>query len=368
MSAPTQSGAAAAERRHRIWERAGRLREHWYVACTAVELRPGRIFAATILGLGIAVYRKLDNGIAAILDQCVHRGTALSAGRLTGDCLVCPYHGWRYDGTGRVVHIPSEDGVSLPARPHAYSQRSFTAREAYGLIWVYVGDGDPATVPIFAMPFWESSPWLTYYMTSVFDGTVGALAQNFMDVPHTVHVHDTIFRKPRARLMQSTVELKPASVEVEYHAADDTIGVLPWLTNPHREALVHTDKFFTPNITRCDYHWGTTSGFVITSQMTPIDDRSCRVYTLISYRFPVAHVLARLLRPLIRTYTRTVLGQDIRIMRVNRRGLDNAPAPQIRHVKADLVHVGIERLIAATRAGEALAEQHLGKRPVSFHL
>jgi len=354
--------------RHRVWQSSGELKEHWYVACTAAELRRKRIFAATILGLGIAVFRKSDGTARALLDQCVHRGTALSAGRLIDSCLVCPYHGWRYDENGRVVHIPTEDGAALPGKPHAYSQRAFAAREAFGLIWVYPGDRDPEAAPVFDMPYWKSPGWVNYYMVSRFDGDVNGLAQNFMDVPHTVYVHNKIFRTSPAKLMRSTVEFKPASVEVEYHESADTIGMMPWLTNPQRAPLEHTDKFFAPNITRCDYHWGSTSGFVITSQITPVDGRSCRVYTLISYKFPLPVWLSKTLRPLIHGYTRAVLEQDIRIMRINRRGLDNSPAPEMKNVKADLVHVGIERLIDAYRHGTPVIEKHLGKRPVEFNL
>lgn len=368
-TAATNGAAATVAARHELWETAGELKEHWYVACTAAELRRDRIRAATILGLGIVVFRLPDDDSpAAIVDQCVHRGTALSAGRIVDGCLACPYHGWRYDRTGRVVHIPSIDGAAAPEKPHAFRQRSFAAREAYGLIWVYPGEADPATRDIFTMPYWRADRWVNYYMVSRFDGSVGALAQNFMDVPHTVHVHNRIFRSSPAKLMRSTVSVNPASVEVEYHEADDSIGMMPWLTNPQRVPLVHWDRFFAPNITRCDYHWGDRSGFVITSQITPIDGRSSRVYTLISYRFPVPYLLTKLLRPFIHLYTRAVLGQDIRIMRINRRGLDNAPGPTQRSVRADAVHVGIDRVIEATRKGEALDQRHLGQRPMDFNL
>lgn len=347
---------------------AGRLPENWYVACTARELNTRRLLPAKILGLGIVVFRRSDGSIAALLDQCLHRGTALSGGHLRDDCVICPYHGWRYDADGRVILIPSEDGDTPPESPREFAQRSFRAREASGLIWIYMGDNDPDTDGIFDMPFWQTPGWVTYYMVSQFEGTVGALAQNFMDVPHTVHVHDTIFRSSPAKLISSTVSLKPASVEVEYHEADDSIGMMPWLTNPNRRPLVHTDRFFAPNVTRCDYHWGDESGFVITSQITPVDARGCRVYTLISYRFPWPQWIARLLRPVIHLYTRIVLEQDIRIMRVNRRGLENAPDYQARSVKADLVHVGIERVIEAARTGTPVPEQYLGDRRVEFHL
>ena len=357
-----------AQGRQLAWESAGALKEGWYVACTSSELRRRKIVGARILGLGIVVYRRNNGSVAALVDQCLHRGTMLSAGRLIDDCLVCPYHGWRYDGNGHLIHVPSQDGRRLPDKPHPYRLRSFAACEAYGLIWVYAGDEDPDQTQIFPMPYWEQRPWTTYYMVSKFAGTVSALAQNFMDVPHTVYVHDKIFRKKTDRIMRSTVETKPTSVEVTYHDSDDSIGMWPLLTNPKKQPLVHTDKFFAPNITRCDYHWGDDSGFVITSQITPEDGRSCRVYTLISYRFPWPDWVGRCLSPVIHAYTRTVLGQDIRIMRKNLAGLDNAPEHGNRNVRADLVHVGIERVIESVRSGNPISENQLGSSPVEFYI
>jgi phenylpropionate dioxygenase-like ring-hydroxylating dioxygenase large terminal subunit len=344
------------------------LCENWYVACTTRELRRRRLLPARILDRGIVVFRRSDGSLAALLDQCLHRGTALSGGHISNDCVVCPYHGWRYDGQGRVVQIPSEDGASAVVTQRSLRLQSFPVREAFGLIWVYLGERESDGSQIFSMPFWKDPEWVTYYMVSRFDGTVSSLAQNFMDVPHTVHVHETIFRKSPSKTISSTVALKPASVEVEYHDTGDSIGMMPWLTNPNNEPLVHTDKFFAPNVTRCDYHWGKESGFVITSQITPVNEHECRVYTLISYRFPWPRWVARILRPIIHLYTRIVLEQDVRIMRVNRRGLDNAPDFRPRSVRADLVHVGIERVIDAVRTGQPIAEQHLGDRSVEFHL
>lgn len=351
-----------------ITAEAGMLTEHWYVAGTAERLRRKGLMSAKIFGLGIVVFRRRDDSIAALLDQCLHRGTALSGGRLRDDCIECPYHGWRYDGDGRVVLIPSEDGDTLPDQPRDFAQRAFSVVESHGLIWVYMGNNEPDASDIFEMPFHGDSGWVTYYMVSNFEGTVSALAQNFMDVPHTVHVHDTIFRSSPKKEIRSTVSLRPASVEVEYHEEDDSIGMMPWLTNPKRQPLVHTDKFFAPNVTRCDYHWGEESGFVITSQITPKDAHSCQVFTLISYRFPWPLWIARLLRPLIHLYTRIVLEQDIRIMRVNQRGIGNAPDYRARSVKADRVHVGIERVIAAAQSGTPIPDDYLGDHPVDFYL
>ena len=351
-----------------FWLEAAGLREHWYVACTSRELRRGAVRASKILGLGIVLFRRTDGSVAALVDQCVHRGTALSAGRVVDDRLVCPYHGWCYASDGRVVHVPSVDGARAPERAHRFSQRAFAVRESRGLVWVFPGDSDPDATPVFDMPYHEAPGWTSYYMVSRFEGSVGALAQNFMDVPHTVYVHDKIFRRSTDRLMRTTLELTASSVEVSYADGGDRIGMMPWLTNPRREPLVHTDRFHAPNVTRCDYHWGERSSFVITSQITPLDARSSRVYTLIAYRFPWPGWVARALRPLVHAYTRIVLRQDIRIVRENRRGLDNALGGRSHHVPADAVHLGIERLIDSTRRGEPLAANRLGSRAMDFRI
>ncbi|MGF6244207.1 phenylpropionate dioxygenase-like ring-hydroxylating dioxygenase large terminal subunit [Paraburkholderia sp. GAS38] len=346
------------------------LHEQWFVACTERELRRGKPLGVKILDLGIVLFRQSGGEVTALVDQCVHRGTRLSAGKLAGDCLVCPYHGWRYDAQGRVVHIPTIDGMQPAAKPadYPFRQRPFPVREQDGLVWVYLGTDDADAKPIFRMPFYGTKPWQSYFMVNTFDGDIGMLAQNFMDVPHTVFVHDGIFRSSRGSAMEATVALKAESVEVTYHDDHDKIGMMDWLTNPDHEPLVHTDRFFAPNVTRCDYSWGSRSGFLIVSQITPIDAWRSRVYTYIAYRFPLPRWLLRALRPLLHLYTHVVIQQDVRIMRAHRQGLDNAPGFEAHNVRADVVHVGIERLLAAVRRGETLPEAQQGKKPMRFEL
>ena len=55
-------------------------------------------------------------------------------------------------------------------------------------------------------------------------------------------------------------------------------------------------------------------------------------------------------------------------MRKNLAGLDNAPEHRNRNVKADLVHIGIERVIEAMRSGVPIPAGHLGSRPIEFYV
>ncbi|MFJ2686729.1 Rieske 2Fe-2S domain-containing protein [Pseudomonas sp. NPDC087342] len=344
--------------------------EQWYVACAQKELRKNKPFRAKILGLNLVLFRQRDGQVAALLDQCVHRGTRLSAGKIADDCLVCPYHGWRYDAQGEVVHIPSvgEKQCSSTSRQPRYKQRHFAVQVLDGLIWVYTGKGDPQAKPVFRLPGYDDKRWQSYFMINAFEADVGSLVQNFMDVPHTVFVHEGIFRSSTGRTMQATLACRAQSIEVTYHDDGDKIGFMNWLSNPDGEPLVHTDRFYAPNVTRCDYSWGERSAFLIISQITPIDSRQSRVYTYIAYRFRFPRWALRMLRPFIHLYTRIVIRQDVKIIQAHRQGLDNVADFKPANVQADAVHIGVEQLLAAVKRGEDLPQAQRRETRIRFEL
>jgi 5,5'-dehydrodivanillate O-demethylase len=75
--------------------------------------------------------------------RCAHRRTQLSVGWVEGDCLRCFYHGWKYDGSGQCVEQPAEpkpfaDKIQIPSYP---------VTEYLGLIFAYMGKGDPPPLP-----------------------------------------------------------------------------------------------------------------------------------------------------------------------------------------------------------------------------
>jgi phenylpropionate dioxygenase-like ring-hydroxylating dioxygenase large terminal subunit len=82
----------------------------------------------------------------ALLDRCCHRGVRLSLGKVVDGVLACRYHGWRYDGGGRCVHIPSlttgrciPKGVEVPSYPCV---------EQDGYVWVWIGEPGYALRPL----------------------------------------------------------------------------------------------------------------------------------------------------------------------------------------------------------------------------
>lgn len=125
------------------------VRGTWHVAMAASALGRGRMLARTFFGEPILFARRDDGSVFAIKDLCPHRGIPLRYGRFDGDTVQCCYHGWRFDGAGRCVHLPS---LSDQAQVDLQRIRcgAYPCAERQGLIWIYLrhaGETEDADPP-----------------------------------------------------------------------------------------------------------------------------------------------------------------------------------------------------------------------------
>src|SRR5579883_420032 len=126
----------ARNRRQKV-RAAGMNPDYWYPVEFDDRLKRGQSIGVTFWKRSIVIYRGSDNQLRAIEDRCAHRQLKLSLGSVEGCNLVCPYHGWCYDGDGKVVSIPHElFGREMPS----FKVESFPLQVRYGLIWIFPGD------------------------------------------------------------------------------------------------------------------------------------------------------------------------------------------------------------------------------------
>lgn len=194
------------------------LPNHWTPLFPASELRD-KPRAFTVAGEKVALWRSAE-GVHALVDRCPHRGVQLSLGKVTGGCLECPFHGWRFDGAGSARHIPLNPGVT---REHAAVP--LPVRERGGLVWLYTGldaGGTEPTVPdALERPGTRVSfvqeEWATHWTRAM---------ENMLDSPHLPYVHrGTIGRGMAARMRpdsRAQQELVPSERGFElYFSMDD---------------------------------------------------------------------------------------------------------------------------------------------------
>ncbi len=130
---------------------AGRfMRRFWQPVYVSADLPPGHAKPLRVMSEDFTLYRGEDGRPHLVAFRCAHRGTQLSTGWVEGDCLRCFYHGWRYDATGQCVEMPAED----PAFPPKVRIASYPGVEYLGLLFAYLGDGDPP--PFQPLPEFEA--------------------------------------------------------------------------------------------------------------------------------------------------------------------------------------------------------------------
>ena len=161
------------------------LRRYWHPVATAAEVttEPTRV---KLLGEGIVVYRD-DQGLVALRDQCVHRGVALSTGRLVDGLIECPYHGWQYDRSGAVAHIPALGaGGTIPSQARIWCHH---VREAHGAVWV-APEAPAADLPPWPDDDWNSPDWHVFLVDTWFwEASAGRMIENAIDFAHFNFVH-----------------------------------------------------------------------------------------------------------------------------------------------------------------------------------
>ncbi|MGH7817626.1 MAG: Rieske 2Fe-2S domain-containing protein, partial [Candidatus Binatia bacterium] len=122
------------------------FRNYWYPAMLSCKLGR-RPVALQILGEKLLFIR--DQGKCfALEDRCAHRGIPLSAGRCEfpgTNTITCRYHGWTYNVADGVCVAALTDGPDSPIVGKA-KVKTYPLEERKGLIWVFIGDGEPPPV------------------------------------------------------------------------------------------------------------------------------------------------------------------------------------------------------------------------------
>ncbi len=109
------------------------LRRFWYALMPLERLDAGPV-PFTLLGEKLVIWKDAQGRPAALRDRCCHRTAKLSKGFVdeTGN-IVCGYHGWTYDCSGRCVRIPQSPDAAIPAGARV---EAFPCEARYGYVWV----------------------------------------------------------------------------------------------------------------------------------------------------------------------------------------------------------------------------------------
>jgi phenylpropionate dioxygenase-like ring-hydroxylating dioxygenase large terminal subunit len=163
------------------------LANDWHPVAWGHALPAGSPCGTTLLDTDLVLWRDSQGKVHAWADRCPHRGTRLSMGTIENDRLACPYHGWQFATDGRCRLIPA----LLQLTPdNLASCTAYTACEAYGLIWVCLGEASGAVPPFpeYARPTLRKVCCGPYEVAS----SGPRIIENFLDMAHFSFVHEGI--------------------------------------------------------------------------------------------------------------------------------------------------------------------------------
>jgi nitrite reductase/ring-hydroxylating ferredoxin subunit len=194
-------------------------------------------------GLPVVLFRT-GSGVAALSDICPHRQAPLSMGQVAGDQIECPYHGWRFDGTGLCRAI-----AGLVTQPPRIRVANYRAVEHEGLI--FLGKTDDTTEP-YVSALWGQGTAMAVRKSRV-ESTLIEVAENILDATHTHYVHKGLLRglSHKRYRVKVTVTGGPGWVEARYEGEDRQEGLVSRLLEGERATSV--GRFIAPGVVELEF-------------------------------------------------------------------------------------------------------------------
>lgn len=162
----------------------------WHVVMFSSELAPGDVRPLHYFERDLVIYRG-ESGKAAIVDaHCPHLGANFSSGggRVIGDNIACPFHGWTFAGDGTCVDIPYAKKIPEKAI-NALGAWPVLERNGFIALWYDPDGGEPEDY-LPAIEHWGDDGWGDWqFHRSRIRAKPCDVIENIVDIAHFPHVH-----------------------------------------------------------------------------------------------------------------------------------------------------------------------------------
>lgn len=162
----------------------------WFRVAASADLRTGAVRPLRYFGRDLVAFRGGDGRVRVLDAHCQHLGAHLGhGGRVEGNAVRCPFHGWLIGGDGRCLDIPGARRI-----PPRAAIRAWPVREVNGLVVVHHhARGEAPTWEIPEMPELATgawTPWRTARQWRI-RCQIQDITENGIDTAHMPLVHGT---------------------------------------------------------------------------------------------------------------------------------------------------------------------------------
>src|SRR6056300_211962 len=135
-----------------------------------------------IKGKEHVLFKTKDGRISMVDAVCPHRGAKLCNGKVKGNNIQCPYHGWEFDPDGTLVKVPSSGNI-----PCKGDIQSYPVVEDGGFIWA---SDTKETLPTRYCEELFDPSWVKVYGSRELQGNIYDWILNATDISHINFVHN----------------------------------------------------------------------------------------------------------------------------------------------------------------------------------
>lgn len=167
------------------------LRAFWMPFLFSWEVTAGGSpLRVRLFGEDLIAFRAENGSVALVTERCPHRRASLYFGRNEDGGIRCLYHGWKFDGTGACVDMPSEPDESN--FKNKVSVAAYVCEERCGVVWAYMGP-DQSSPPPLPQLEWMELPESHYVGGKRVQPTNWAQAlEGEIDQSHVSFLHSTL--------------------------------------------------------------------------------------------------------------------------------------------------------------------------------
>jgi len=271
------------------------LRHYWQPVALSEELEgPRPLKAVQLMGQHYVLFRDESGRLGLVDRDCPHRGADLAYGRLENGGLRCAFHGWLFDTSGQCLETPAEPaGSKLCTR---IRQGAYPVTEKSGVVFAYVGEGEPPAFPefdCFVAPdshtfafkgLWECN-WLQALEVGM-DPAHASFLHRFYEDEDTAESYGKQFRGASA-----DSDLAITRVLREYDRPDITVEHAPYgmkLTTLRKLSEEQTHVRVTNVVFPQAFVIPMSTEMTISQWHVPVDDTHCYWYAIFtSFTGPV---------------------------------------------------------------------------------
>ncbi len=256
----------------------------------------------------LVLWRDEGGKVNAVEDFCAHRKARLSGGKIVDGHIQCPFHGFEYNGEGKVVHIPAI-GKSGKV-PKSMKVEGYKTAELADMIWIWIGEEEPTSEPKFFDDIDKNMAYAQF--NELWTVPFTRSAENQLDVMHLPFVHKTSIGKGNRTLVNGPVVKWIDENEFFFYVFNE-FDKGQTVKKPNELNIENSPvylEFLFPNT----WQNHITNKVRVVAFFAPIDDKSTMVYLRFYMKITSVKFIDKLFAKLSMPMNKIILHQDKRVV------------------------------------------------------